>query len=67
MALAIMPGSLAARLGDAEWLRDAGRLEDARGQARDLLRRSPRYPPAARLLAQLDALRTASGAPPARP
>jgi hypothetical protein len=67
MALAIMPGSLAARLGYAEWLRDAGRLEDARGQARDLLRRSPRYPPAARLLAQLDALRTASGAPPARP
>jgi hypothetical protein len=67
MSLAIMPGSLAARLGYAEWLRNAGRFEDARRQARDLLRRSARYPPAARLLAELDACGDPPGASPSRP
>jgi hypothetical protein len=67
LALAIMPGSLAARLGYAEWLRQAGRLDDARRQSRDLLRRSPRYPPAVRLLEELDAGGAPPGAPSARP
>jgi hypothetical protein len=63
-ALAIAPGSLPTRLGYAEWLRDAGRQEDSRRQARDLLRRSPGFRPAIRLLAELDGAGTASSPPP---
>ena len=48
-ALAIEPGSLPARLGHAEWLARAGRLDAARAQLRELLRRSPRYAPALKL------------------
>jgi tetratricopeptide (TPR) repeat protein len=50
-ALAIEPGSLPARLGYAEWLARAGRVEEARAQLREALRRSPRYGPALRLQA----------------
>jgi tetratricopeptide (TPR) repeat protein len=63
-ALAMMPGSLPTRLGYAEWLRDTGRPAEARKQARDLLRRSPGYRPAARLLAELDVGPAAAASPP---
>ena len=48
-ALAIEPASLASRLGYAEWLVRAGRVDQARSQLRELLRRSPRYAPALKL------------------
>ena len=48
-ALAIEPASLAARLGYTEWLVRAGRLDQARAQLREILRRSPLYAPALKL------------------
>jgi Tfp pilus assembly protein PilF len=56
-ALAIEPGSLPARLGYAEWLARAGRLEEARAQIAEVLRRSPQYEPALRLKSKIQNLK----------
>jgi Tfp pilus assembly protein PilF len=48
-ALAIEPGSLPTRTGYAEWLAKAGRLDEARAQVRETLRRGPHYAPALKL------------------
>ena len=53
-ALAIDPASIAARLGYARWLADAGRRDDARAQVRDLLRRAPRNADALELQKKLE-------------
>ena len=52
-ALAIDPGSLPARLGYAVWLRDAGRIGEAREQAREVLRRAPRHAAALKLMREI--------------
>src|SRR5262249_2476898 len=56
--LAVEPGSLPSRLGYAEWLARAGRLEEARAQIADLLRRSPRYAPALALQSKIQNLKS---------
>jgi protein O-mannosyl-transferase len=52
-ALGIEPASLPARTGFAEWLAREGRMEEARAQLAETLRRSPRYAPALRLKARI--------------
>jgi hypothetical protein len=52
-ALAIEPGSLPARTAYAEWLAKADRLEEARAQIAEVLRRSPRYEPALKLKSKI--------------
>ncbi len=54
-ALAIDPGSLPSRLGFADWLRAAGRREEARAQVAEVLRMAPRYGPALAKKKELDA------------
>jgi predicted Zn-dependent protease len=48
-ALVLEPASLPARTDYAEWLAREGRLEEARHQLAEVLRRGPRYAPALRL------------------
>jgi len=51
---AIQPMNSETAIRRAEWLRGQGRLDDARAQARELVRRSPGWPPAWRLLGQIE-------------
>lgn len=54
-ATALAPGSLPVRVGFGEWLLGAGRPREAGLEAREALRRDPRWLPALRLLAEADA------------
>ncbi len=51
---AIQPMNSETAIRRAEWLRGQGRLDDARAQAKELVRRSPGWPPAWRLLGQIE-------------
>ena len=52
-ALANEPASLPARTGYAEWLAREGRLDEARAQLAETLRRAPRYAPALELQSKI--------------
>ena len=52
-ALAIDPSSAATRIGYARWLAAVGRRDEALREARDVLRRTPRFAPALELEARL--------------
>lgn len=51
---AIQPVNSETAVRRAEWLRGQGRLDDARAQAKELVRRSPGWAPAWRLLGQIE-------------
>ena len=52
-ALAIDPRSAATRVGYARWLAAVGRRDEALREARDILRRNPRFAPARELESRL--------------